>query len=454
MDICLGRIKANFRRDLQMRELVRGSSWLLGASVISTLLNLVQGVFLARSLGPEGFGILILLSTYVAIVNQVFDSRSWEVGIKFMTQYLQRGDWERAGGIITLSYLVDAATSVITYLVIVGSAAFACGILTKSETNISLLQFYALVVLMQVPLGTSQALLRIQNLFFWLALQDVIFPFVQLMGIIWAISSGGGLHQAISVIVLVAMLKAASALVLSNRVARQLGLVRGITSLKSLKFETGAITRFWLATNAVALLKGLHRNLDTLLLGYWLGPAQVGIYRFARNLSEMLNFPAAPVYQTTLPEFARLWHQGKVKTLRRLAVTLMLLTSLVIVPSIGFLWLFGSQLVHWLGGEGYYSSVSVMNLLIIGTGIGVITQYGHALLVASGDGGPLVRAFVVPLLIEGILLAFLVPLLGLHGAAFAIIIFNVVRAVMLLQAVWGLRIGGKCSLRYSDGSGT
>ena len=102
----------SFRNDKIFRKLVSNSSWLLGANGVSAVLGFVTGILMARSLGAEQYGILALVTSFTSVANQIFDSRSWEVGIKFTTQFMKANDEPRALAVIKLGYLVDIATSI------------------------------------------------------------------------------------------------------------------------------------------------------------------------------------------------------------------------------------------------------------------------------------------------------------------------------------------------------
>ncbi len=57
---------------------MRNSGWLLGGQTVARGLTLAQGVMLARALGIEHYGVLVLVTTYVLAVLQFFDFRGFE----------------------------------------------------------------------------------------------------------------------------------------------------------------------------------------------------------------------------------------------------------------------------------------------------------------------------------------------------------------------------------------
>jgi O-antigen/teichoic acid export membrane protein len=84
------------------RRLLGNSAWLLSANAAALGLGFLQMLILARVLGPKPYGVLALVMTYPATVNQVFDSRAWEAATSYLVRYRAEGNAAKAAAVAML----------------------------------------------------------------------------------------------------------------------------------------------------------------------------------------------------------------------------------------------------------------------------------------------------------------------------------------------------------------
>ena len=65
----------NFRTKVVARRFVRDVSVLMAANCVKAALNFVQGILVARWLGPELYGVAALVMVYPGIMHTFFDAR-------------------------------------------------------------------------------------------------------------------------------------------------------------------------------------------------------------------------------------------------------------------------------------------------------------------------------------------------------------------------------------------
>jgi O-antigen/teichoic acid export membrane protein len=240
---------------------------------------------------------------------------------------------------------------------------------------------------------------------------------------------------------LVAAAVGVSALViLGRRVWGELGLVTWRQSpLALLRGEYARIARFLAATNGNSLFKLLQRNADILLIGYWLNPAAAGYLRLARSMTDLMGFPVGPVYTASYPEFARLWHQGELSALRRLVRNLTLSSTSVALAALAVIWLGGGWLLQLVVGKQYLPALPVLRWLALGTAIAVATNFGHPFLLAIGRASSSLLAIALGVVSQLVLLAFLLPVMGVAAAGAAYLGHYLVWVVVVAAAsrsVW------------------
>ncbi|HET7471164.1 MAG TPA: oligosaccharide flippase family protein [Gemmatimonadales bacterium] len=409
------------------RRLIGNSAWLLSANAAALGLGFLQMLILARVLGPTPYGLLALVMTYPATVNQVFDSRAWEAATSYLVRYRAEGNAAKAAAVAKLCYLVDATTALLALLVVVVSAPWAARVFLKDPALSPLVMAFAVTILAGVPAGTSLVLLRVAGRFRLVALQNLLNASLRFAAVVTALFVVGSLQAVVGAYV-VAMLAGALVSIWMGRVgARAVGLggLRVILAarLDLLRGDGGGIARFLTITNVNGLLKVAQRQGDILLVGYYLGPAAAGFIRLARSFSDLLNVPVAPVYEASYPTFASLWRHRQVSELRRLARRVTQSSAAFGLAGALVLVVAGGTLLRLTAGAQYGPATVPLQLFAAATGLAVSTSVWHPLLVAMDRPGRSLVAMAAGVIVQLAVLVAGVSLLGASAAGVAYLAF-------------------------------
>ena len=109
----LHRFAPSLQEDKLLAKLVRDSSYLLSSSVIASLIGFIQSLIVARYLGVARYGLLVLIFSYVNIVNQFFDFRIWDFITKYGAEYRAKGESGKCLATIKLGLGIDICTSAV-----------------------------------------------------------------------------------------------------------------------------------------------------------------------------------------------------------------------------------------------------------------------------------------------------------------------------------------------------
>ena len=104
------------------RKLLFNASWLFGGKTASGIFNALQVIILARVLGVADYGLLVLVISYIDILNQFFDLRVWETATKYIGTYWEEGETEKTRSMIKLSYLLDISTGLLAFIIAILTA--------------------------------------------------------------------------------------------------------------------------------------------------------------------------------------------------------------------------------------------------------------------------------------------------------------------------------------------
>jgi O-antigen/teichoic acid export membrane protein len=413
------RIVQIFRRDSAFSHVLSNSGWLLSANLITMVLGFSQGAIVARMMGANSYGILTLITTYQLTLSRFVGLQVWETIIKFVTQYREQGDIVKATATVKLGYLLSAVTGILACLCVFATADLAAHLFVKDASTSSLIRVYAVASLLTIPEGTSLALLRISDHFKWLTYQNVGVGAFRFIGVIGVMIFHRGVAELLIVFLLAETLRCTTMVILGHKSLSGMRLAPWRQGkLSSLVGEYGQIGRFLIATNTNSILKVL-RNSDVLLIGYWLTPTEVGFFRLARSITNVMGIPTEPIYTASYPEFAKLWHQRDLVALRRLVRKLVASTaSIAMVTSLG-IWLTSEWLIRLIVGGQYLPSLPVLRWLTVAMGIAVATSLGRPLLLAIGRALNSLLATALGTLGQFVILVLLLPRVGVASGGIA-----------------------------------
>ena len=346
------------------------SRFLQDVGILSTskageaVLSLAQAILLARLLGPEQFGVALLVMSYPSLLFAFFDARSNAATLRFVTDFSRKGQTERALAVCKLGYTIDLVVVLATFLVTLLTVSWAQTHIVKQAGTASLMIIYAVSFLSRAFGGTSSAVLTILRQFKTLAIVDLSATFVRVSLTLAFVLSGWGVSGVIWGNFL--------GMTLSGLV---LGILASVLMLKRwngywirapwthLQREKRDIFRFLLFTDLSALAALLVKQADTVLLGYFRLPAEVGYYRLAKSLAGVISLPIGPLHSVSYQRMTRLsnhplklWEYAK-----RLATNLGIPLGIV---SLGVMFLL-SGLALELAGQSYQPVTSILHLWIV-----------------------------------------------------------------------------------------
>jgi O-antigen/teichoic acid export membrane protein len=326
---------SSWRQDRNFTRLLRNGASLFTSNTFVTVLQFVQVVILTRFLLPEGYGVFVLVTSFVMLVNQFFDVRVSETTIKFGAEYLVRGDELRAAAIIKLSYLVDLSTGVLAFVVVLVSGPWAAANILHDGSLAPLIALYALTLLISTADNTNSAVLRLFDRFQWMAVYSVVMGVFELAAVAVAIALGGGVREILVALLVKDGLSAVTNWALAAAALRgRMGLRAVLVApRRALAGRYRELSVFLFHTNFMAYFRMVNTRVDVLLLGYFRPPAEVGLYKLARQIAALIGRLSDPFFSAILPDLSRLWAERRAADYRRLVGQSSLLMAAVLVPA-------------------------------------------------------------------------------------------------------------------------
>lgn len=438
-----GQLKDYFRKwlgDDLFKRFVGNSSQLLGGSVVKSGLGFVAVVLAARGLGPEKYGLLVLVQTYVLIVDNLVNFQSWQALIKYGADALEDENLLDFKCLIKIGTILDAGSAVFGTILIAAGAIVLETFGGWSSEFALMLMTYSGVVLFNLK-GTPTAVLRLFDRFGLFALQKVVAGAFRLSGVglafmmdatIWGYMLAWMIGDVVGYILL---------LILGWREL----VLRGYVDI----FQTstsGLVDRFpeiwsyvW-TTNMSGSVKMTVRRLDNVIVATVLGTTALGLYEVVKKFSSVANRLSSPFYQAVYPELSKLWSRGDRDGFVRLVLQTTAIAGLGAFVIWGGFLVFGEPVLTYTVGMDYVEAYPVLLWYVFAVGIEVASfSFTPALLAMGHPRTQFVILVVAAALYIGVLFGLLLQF-GLLGAGMAYVVFYAVWASMMAGTeIWILR---------------
>ena len=265
---------------------IRGRGIAAAFSVLATGL-------MANALPATEFGLVILLHTYIMVIQGVLNFRTFETIVRFGIPLGDAGDDKGLRSLLRSTMMIDIAAALLATILGITAAPLAGHFLQWDSDMVGWAPMYSLIILATAN-GTPSGILRIYNRFDALSVQFTIAPALRflMVSIAWAM-------DAPMPVFIIAWGSAFA-------VGHIYMIVRGLKELKThMKsslwsgFHWREICNrpreFWKFTGIVywqTFIDLLPKHVSMLLAGALLGPAAAGLFRLAREFSTVLTHPA------------------------------------------------------------------------------------------------------------------------------------------------------------------
>ena len=180
-------------QDKLLRGVLKNTSYLFSSNSLSAALGMVNSIFVVRLLGVEGLGLVTTVQTFVSNINRFLSFRMSEVVVKYLGQALaispdSNGETfpaaessnqdnilnQQAAAIVKGIGLLEAATSILAYIILVLLAPWAANVLLKDPSLAALIPVYGLMLLANLIYETSVGVLQATKHFSWLGTVNTI----------------------------------------------------------------------------------------------------------------------------------------------------------------------------------------------------------------------------------------------------------------------------------------
>lgn len=273
---------------------------LVAGDVASNAISVVSLGLTARALGPETFGLLVLIQTYAAIVDEILNFQSWKALIKFGAGHVHQGQREHLKGVLKVGFLLDAGSALVATLVAVAGSFLLARWKGLDSTTTAMLVVNSLGLAFNIS-GTPTAVLRLFERFKLFSVQKTIAAVVKLIGAAIAFATGAGLWGFLLVGLVAATVGRLLLLYFAWQTLRENG-VRGLLRARAEGWRE--VTRFAVWTNLITTVSLPVKQLDMALVAALVSLESVGVYKLIKQVALVMTMVSDSVYQVIYPRLA------------------------------------------------------------------------------------------------------------------------------------------------------
>lgn len=401
-----------------MKEILRQTSWLFFAQILTRVIGFFYTIFLANSLGVLDFGLYSLGLAYFSIISSLADFGFNRFLIREIAKEGGK-QWELVWNLVmlrlTMICLFFAIFAVVLYM------------FDQDSMRVSVILLASLAVLPQAIAVTFDGIFIALRKLQFSAIASIIGSVsIAALGFT-LVTSGFGVFGAINAIILSQIIFAATLILLTFR---QGGLKISAVKLSVIKKALLGSLPYGL----LAILGILYFRIDTVLLSYMKGNFETGIYAAGYKFLETLVFIPNALGFALFPKFVKL-HQENPKAMRYLmlksiklmflAGSLIALTYYLILPQIIAAFL-----------PNYTPAISVIKILALAIPFMFVHVPAAQVLLSSEKYlRPVIIVSIIPLIFNITLNLIFIPKFGFLGASWITVASDILSTIILLVLI-------------------
>lgn len=427
IDAAAGRVYATLRRQFENKT-IAGAASTFTIRVLAAGLAFGLQVILARHLHAMEYGKYVMAFTWLIVIGHVAAFGFSESCIRFLPRYAQRNQGNYVAGFLKTGFLVAITGSAAAGFVAVVALCLLRN--TISPTYLPLLLVFAI----GLPIVSLEAYLEgIARSFGWFRLTlvpaYVLRPSLIALLVLLVYHAEQNLTAPLALAGFVsatAGLTLFQLFVIRIRVRRKFGVVSSTRPRK-----------LWVkASLPLALFTGIEELFhwsDILVLGFMVPPDEVSVYFAAQRSMALAAFVQFAFMLVTAPQFSRAKAKGDKAELQRSVTIASRWTFWLTLPAVTVTLAVGYPLLRLFGSE-FVSGYPTMAVLGAAFVFRASTGQAQDLLIVLGHQKIGLTLLVSSVLLNVVLAILLVPGLGGLGAAVALALTCVVRAVAIVIA--------------------
>lgn len=357
----MNRLLNHFKGDGLKAQLLKGATGTAGLKAINMVLTLAVGVLLARSLGPENYGIYAFVLSVITLLGLPTKAGLPTLIVRETAKYQLQEKWSNLRGLLTLANGFVVGFSVLVALVSALVVWWYWG--NEQDTKTSTF-FWALLLLPLIAFGNIRgATLRgLRKVVQGQLPEEVVRPLVLILLV------GGVFALGLDITPQVAM----QYTVLAALAAFAVGAILLFRSMPPAVQEAKATyeTKVWAASllplSLITSIQIINTQVGTIVLGSFGLNEDAGLLKVATSAAALTATSLMMLNTVLAPHIVRLWRQQEYKKLEKMITVSTRLSFVVSIFVAVVLLVWGELLLGWLFGTEFVGAYIALIILLGG----------------------------------------------------------------------------------------
>lgn len=391
---------------------------LIGSRVVNTVCSFVYVAWAAQALGLQNFGIMLLVTTFAAMVCDVTHLQSWQSLLHYGTSYFEKKQFDRFNDVLIFCIRADFISGLVGMLAGLAGVALLGGSFMGWNKHIQFDAALCMLTILCMNTGWSTGMLRLCNRFKLVPVYEFLTTCVRTAGT----GIGFFCHLGIGYFLLVWSLTQLTMFVSCScagiyLVKKHIGQFPSLSRILGTRTRIPDIWSYTVKTSINQVLESFFSQGATLLIGGRLGASEAAVYKVARQISNGLAKPAQLMIPTLYPEFIRMRDAQDWKGIRSVILKIFgiiiafSLISLILTATVG------NRLFSYMLHDVWPGQQTILLLLVGGSLLDICLIPLEPFLVMVGRISILLRWRVIVMCLYFPLLFVFMGVGGIKGAS-------------------------------------
>jgi len=339
--------------------------------------------------------------------------------VRFVSYYRGENKRENIKYLLKFSLKVTFISSLVMMVILFLSSEVIAQYLFDDILLARFLKFFALIIFIQNSGGIFTAILRAHEKLGWSSFISSVFtPFIQLIALLIFMALGFGSNSPIFSVIIGSFSFLTLGVVVNRVTIPYIFLKLHITKNKKLNIKK-EVTRYSLPFLMSSLMLFISTSIDSMLIGFFLGVKNVGIYNSAGPIAQLISLPSGLFSQIFLPLTTREYAQKNIQLVSDISFRIIKWVFILNFIPILLLLLFPHFIINLIFGSQYLDASMALRFLGIGIFFNSFTIIAQSLLAMAGQSKIIFQNSIIFSASIIILDLILIPLYGINGAAFS-----------------------------------
>ncbi|MCJ2180504.1 lipopolysaccharide biosynthesis protein [Novosphingobium album (ex Hu et al. 2023)] len=415
-------------------RILQNTAWLLGGKGFGAVCGLLYLAILTRTLGLKDFGHFSLIFGTAQALIAIAGFQTWRVVVRYGSEHVHAGEWDKFGRLGMLCGLLDAAGAVagcaLAAVVIYGFSH----VLDLNPNYIDMAFWFScasLWALVSAPTGIVRALHRFDMAVY----VEAVVPTGRLIAAVVIWLTGPSVGRFLFAWAAIDILESVLYWIMARRLCPQAVRPGNLFKWRLALRENPGVGHFFWVTYAGATIDATMKNGPLLVVGGWVGTRAAGLYRLASQLSQALSKLSTLLTRSVYAEVARVRVSSEAAEFRKLALQTSAIAGLAGLAVVGVALVAGRQLLALIGGEAFEGGAAILVPLAIAASFDLASVAFEPVLHSTGRARLSLTARLMAVAALAVGLVLFIPV-GPSGAAWAVALAGGVSYVAMGVMAW------------------